>query len=169
MLRSLTSGNAIRERCACALLTRMNDARQGFYIHDLVFRKAYTHLFGDQELPRARRLQTGYSFADNTPYISFLNNKKMLMHRRARYRLGSVYEIINNRVSPDAIIFTSTLLRRYTFSPGYTFCVARFVIYVQYVTSTIVVEFYCRITCRNSQNSYCAKIFSTNVCVNVQR
>lgn len=82
----------------------------------------------------------------------------MLMHRRARYRLGSVYEIINNRVSPDAIIFTSTLLRRYTFSPGYTFYVARFVIYVQYVTLTIVTEFYCRITRRNSQNSYYVKM-----------
>lgn len=44
----------------------------------------------------------------------------MLMQRRARYRLGPVYEIINNRVSPVAIIFTSTLLRRYTVSPGYT-------------------------------------------------
>lgn len=85
------------------------------------------------------------------------------MHRRARYRLGSVYEIINNRVSPDAIIFTSTLLRRYTFSPGYTFYVARFVIYVQYVTLTIVAEFYCRITRRNSQNSYYAKMLWTNV------
>lgn len=78
----------------------------------------------------------------------------MLMHRRARYRLRSVYEIINNRVSPDAIIFTSTLLRRYTFSPGYTFYVARFVIYVQYVTSAIAAEFYCRITRHNSQNSH---------------
>lgn len=45
----------------------------------------------------------------------------MLMHRRARYRLDSVYEIINNRVSPDTIIFTSTLLRRYTFFPGLYF------------------------------------------------
>lgn len=80
----------------------------------------------------------------------------MLMHRRARYRLGSVYEIINNRVSPGAIIFTSTLLRRYTFSPVYTFCVARFVIYVQYVTLTTAPEFYCQITCHNSQNSYYA-------------
>jgi len=80
------------------------------------------------------------------------------MHRRARYRLGSVYEIINNRVSPDAIIFTSTLLRRYTFSPGYTFCVARFVIYVEYVTPTIVPEFYCQITCRNSQNSRITRV-----------
>lgn len=50
----------------------------------------------------------------------------MLMQRRARYRLGPVYEIINNRVSPVAIIFTSTLLRRYTVSPGYTLCVAPF-------------------------------------------
>ena len=39
------------------------------------------------------------------------------MQRPARYRLGPVYEIINNRVSPVAIIFTSTLLRRYT--PGF--------------------------------------------------
>lgn len=69
----------------------------------------------------------------------------MLMQRRARYRLGPVYEIINNRVSPVAIIFTSTLLRRYTVSPGYTLSLSlsvspspRFVIYVAYVTSTVL-------------------------------
>lgn len=42
----------------------------------------------------------------------------MLMQRRARYRLGSVYEIINNRVSPVAIIFTSTLLSEIHSFPG---------------------------------------------------
>lgn len=67
------------------------------------------------------------------------------MQRRARYRLGPVYEIINNRVSPVAIIFMSTLLRRYTVSPGYTLSFSlslsvtpfRF-IYVAYVTSTVL-------------------------------
>lgn len=67
----------------------------------------------------------------------------MLMQRRARYRLGPVYEIINNRVSPVAIIFTSTLLRRYTVSPGYALSLSlspspRFVIYAAYVTSTVL-------------------------------
>lgn len=93
--------------------------KEFFSAHELVFRNAYSHLFGDQGPLERDDFRPSETLADNRPYISFLNNKKMLMQRRARYRLGPVYEIINNRVSPVAIIFTSTLLRRYTVSPGY--------------------------------------------------
>lgn len=45
----------------------------------------------------------------------------MLMHRRARYRLGSVYEIINNRVKPRCHYFYVDFTSEIHILPGLYF------------------------------------------------